>query len=92
VAGIAGSYIAARLAPNRPMGHALVLGAFGLVVSVVGAVGDMEPAAVVRSALVFCRTHPACDPNCLGRWQTAGCAVGNAITIFDTIKGAWFKL
>ncbi len=35
--GIAGSYIAARLAPNRPMGHALVLGAIGLAVSIVGA-------------------------------------------------------
>ena len=35
--GIASSYIAARLAPNRPMGHALALGAFGFVVSIVGA-------------------------------------------------------
>jgi hypothetical protein len=35
---IAGSYIAARLAPNRPMGHALALGILGLVVSTVGAV------------------------------------------------------
>ena len=34
--GIAGSYIAARLAPNRPMLHALVLGAIGLAVSIVG--------------------------------------------------------
>ena len=36
--GIAGSYIAARLAPNRPMLHALVLGAIGLAVSIVGTV------------------------------------------------------
>ena len=28
---IAGSYIAARLAPNRPMEHALVLGVLGLL-------------------------------------------------------------
>ena len=35
---IAGSYIAARLAPNRPMGHALALGILGLVVSTAGAV------------------------------------------------------
>lgn len=34
---IAGAYITARLAPNRPMFHALVLGAIGLVVCVVGA-------------------------------------------------------
>jgi multisubunit Na+/H+ antiporter MnhB subunit len=35
---IAGSYIAARLAPDRPMAHALVLGVVGLVVSTAGAV------------------------------------------------------
>lgn len=35
---IAGCYIAARLAPNRPMAHALVLGVMGLIVSTVGAV------------------------------------------------------
>ena len=34
---ILGSYIAARLAPDRPMGHALVLGVVGLVVSIAGA-------------------------------------------------------
>jgi hypothetical protein len=34
---VAGSYITARLAPNRPMLHALVLGALGLAVSIVGA-------------------------------------------------------
>ncbi len=36
--GIVGSYLAARLAPDRPMLHALVLGAIGLAVSIVGAV------------------------------------------------------
>jgi hypothetical protein len=35
---IAGSYIVARLAPNRPMQHALVSGVVGLVLSTVGAV------------------------------------------------------
>jgi hypothetical protein len=38
VYGIIGAYIAARLAPNQPMTHALVLGIIGLVVSTVGAV------------------------------------------------------
>jgi hypothetical protein len=33
---VAGSYITARLAPNRPMTHALVLGGLGLAVSIVG--------------------------------------------------------
>jgi hypothetical protein len=38
VYGIVGSYIIARLAPNRPMLHALVGGVIGLIVSIVGAV------------------------------------------------------
>ena len=38
VYGVMGSYIIARLAPNRPMLHALVAGVVGLVVCIVGAV------------------------------------------------------
>jgi surface polysaccharide O-acyltransferase-like enzyme len=38
VYGVAGSYIAARLAPDRPMAHALAVGFVGLVVSIVGTV------------------------------------------------------
>jgi drug/metabolite transporter (DMT)-like permease len=38
VYGILGSYITARLAPYRPMAHALVLGVIGLAVSILGAV------------------------------------------------------
>lgn len=38
VYSIAGSYVTARLAPNRPMLHALMLGTMGLVVCIVGAV------------------------------------------------------
>ncbi len=38
VYGIAASYIIARLAPDRPMTHALVGGVVGLAVSTVGAV------------------------------------------------------
>jgi len=37
VYGVAASYIIARLAPDRPMEHALVGGFLGLVVSIVGA-------------------------------------------------------
>ena len=46
VYGVAGSYIAARLAPDRPMQHAVALGAVGLVVSTAGAVAmwDAGPA------------------------------------------------
>jgi hypothetical protein len=35
---IAGGYIAARLAPNRPMRHAMILACIGLVASAAGAV------------------------------------------------------
>jgi len=38
VYGVLGSYITARLAPDKPMMHALVLGMLGFVVSTVGAV------------------------------------------------------
>jgi drug/metabolite transporter (DMT)-like permease len=38
VYGVLGSYIIARLAPDRPMQHALVGGVVGLVVSTIGAV------------------------------------------------------
>ena len=37
VYGVAGCYIAARLAPDRPMQHALALGFVGLLLSIVGA-------------------------------------------------------
>ena len=36
--GVLSSYIAARLAPHRPMLHAIVLGALGFAVSILGAV------------------------------------------------------
>jgi hypothetical protein len=39
VYGIAGGYVAALLAPNRPIGHALVLGVIGVGLSTLGMVG-----------------------------------------------------
>jgi len=36
--GVLSSYVTARFAPNRPMGHALVGGVLGLVAATVGAV------------------------------------------------------
>ena len=36
--GVIASYIVARLAPNRPMQHALIAGFIGLIVSIAGAV------------------------------------------------------
>jgi hypothetical protein len=55
--GIVGCWIAARLAPDRPMHHALVLGLVGVVLSIAGAVimWDAGPAwyslAVIAIAL-----------------------------------------
>jgi hypothetical protein len=44
--GVLGSYITGRLAPDRPMRHALVLGVIGVVLSIAGAIalGDRGPA------------------------------------------------
>lgn len=36
--GVAGAYLTAHLAPNRPMLHSMVLGALGFAVSLLGAV------------------------------------------------------
>jgi len=38
VFGVVGSYVTARLAPNRPLRHSLLGGLIGLAVSIVGAV------------------------------------------------------
>ncbi len=61
VYGVAGGYIAARLAPDRPMRHALALGVIGLVVSILGAVATWNegpafgpkwyPLAIIATAL-----------------------------------------
>jgi hypothetical protein len=46
VYGILGSYVTARLSPDRPMRHALALGGIGVVLSIAGAIalGDRGPA------------------------------------------------
>ncbi len=54
---VAGGYLAARLAPNHPMGHALALGVVGLVAGTAGAVAmwavgpHWYPLALVALAL-----------------------------------------
>lgn len=42
VFGVLGCYITARLAPTRPMGHALALGGIGVVVGILGAVATWD--------------------------------------------------
>jgi len=57
VFGVVGSYVTARLAPDRPMRHALVLGAIGAAIGTVGmivmwGVGPAwYPLALIASAL-----------------------------------------
>ena len=57
VYAVAGCYLAARLAPDRPMRHAMILGALGLAFNVMGsiAVWDTVPVwyHVVALALVL---------------------------------------
>ena len=42
VFNIAGCYLTARLAPARPVRHALVLGTIGLVLSIMGALANAQ--------------------------------------------------
>lgn len=59
VYAILGSYIVARCAPNRPMGHALFSGAVGTVLGTAGAIAtipmhlgpDWYPIAIAATAL-----------------------------------------
>lgn len=59
VYGVAGSYVAARVAPHAPMRHALALGVIGVALSLAGAIAtipiDLGPAwypiALVLTAL-----------------------------------------
>lgn len=59
VYGIFGGYLVARLAPYAPMGHALVSGGIGLVVSTIGAVAmwnfgpNWYPVALAVTALPY---------------------------------------
>ena len=55
VFAVTGCYLAARLAPRRPMLHALVLGSLGLVFNVVGTVAmwDTAPAWYHLTALAL---------------------------------------
>lgn len=61
VFGAFGSFLAARLAPRNPMRHALILGALGFVLSLLGALATIPlhlgpswyPIALVLTALPF---------------------------------------
>jgi len=57
--GVAGCYLAARLAPDRPMLHALALGGVGLVISVAGAAALWSPGPAWYSLGVIAISPPS---------------------------------
>ena len=65
VFAVAGCYLTARLAPRRPMLHALTLGALGLAFNVVGTIMMWETAPVWFHAVSLLLVMPAAW---LGGW------------------------
>lgn len=59
VYGVVGGYVTAHFAPRKPMGHAILLGVVGTILSLFGAIGAMSmdlgpvwyPLALVLTAL-----------------------------------------
>lgn len=58
VFAIFGCYVAARLAPNRPMAHALALGALGLVFNIAGTVARWDHAPAWYHILALALVMP----------------------------------
>jgi hypothetical protein len=54
-----GCWLAARLAPDRPMRHALVLGALGLAFNVAGSIAMWDTAPAWYHGLAIALTMPA---------------------------------
>jgi hypothetical protein len=69
VYGIAASYITAKLAPHRPLLHAMVGGVLGLLVSIVGAVATWNKEPAFGPLVSACARRP-CVTISLGRRQT----------------------
>ena len=58
VIGVAGSYLTARLAPDHPTRHALVLGAIGVVLGTLGAVAMWNAGPPSYPLMVIAMTLP----------------------------------
>ena len=58
VYAVAGCYLAARLAPDRPMRHAMILGALGLAFNVVGTIEAWDTAPVWYHAVALALVLP----------------------------------
>jgi hypothetical protein len=57
--GVLGCYVTARLAPRRPMAHALTLASIGFVIGVVGAVATWETWTSWYSLAIIAVTLPS---------------------------------
>lgn len=57
--GVLGSYLTARLAPDRPTQHALALGAVGVLIGTVGAIAMWDAGPAWYSLGVIAVTMPA---------------------------------
>jgi hypothetical protein len=58
VIGVAGSYLTARIAPDRPVHHALALGAIGALLGTLGAVVMWDKGPAWYSLAVIAMTFP----------------------------------
>jgi hypothetical protein len=58
VYAVAGCYLAARLAPDRPMRHAMILGVLGLAFNVVGTSATWDTAPVWYHAVALALVLP----------------------------------
>ena len=71
VYGVVASYITARLAPYRPSARTRLAGGFiGLVVRIVGAVGDLDAGPAFAPNWYPSGADRAGDAVGLGRWPT----------------------
>lgn len=88
VDGITGGYIAARLAPDRPVQHALALGIIGLVLSTAGVIGtwskgpELDPSGI--------RSHWSLS-RCRARYWAANSANGSCTRAAENLGPAFTR-
>ena|SRR5437762_12044924 len=60
--GVVGSYITARLAPYKPMKHALIGGAIGMVLATIGALATWNKDLEARTGIQWRSSWGLCQP------------------------------
>lgn len=66
--GVAGGYVTARIAPSRPVGHALILGVIGFVVSGLGVAATLGKPEMGPSWYPIALVVTAIPSTWLGGW------------------------